>query len=96
VPRRLVFLGIAIALLAVCSGAIVAACYDVPRPDCGFQCGPSEQCPDGYVCGSDQRCHRIGAPSTLVCDPLDAAVPVDAMIDAARDATALGNAPPTP
>jgi len=95
VPRRLAFLGVAIALLAVCIGAIVPACYDVPKPDCGFQCGPSGECPDGYVCGSDQRCHRLGAPSTLVCDTLDAAPPVDAMPDAGRDATA-SHAPPRP
>jgi hypothetical protein len=90
--RRLVSLGVAIALAAVGSGALVVACYDVPRPDCGFQCGPSAECPDGYVCGSDQRCHRVGAPSTLVCDTVDAAVPIDAMLDAARDATASGHA----
>jgi hypothetical protein len=69
-----------VAVFVLFTGAIVAACYDVPRPDCGFQCGPNAECPDGYTCAADQRCHRIGAPSGLVCDPSDAAV--DSALDA--------------
>ena len=78
-------LGIAIALLVVLSGAIVAACYDVPTPDCGFLCGASGACPDDYTCAADHHCHRVGAPADLVCSTPDAAIPADA-IDAAVDA----------
>ncbi|MFN0249215.1 MAG: Ig-like domain-containing protein [Kofleriaceae bacterium] len=70
----------ACALLAIA----LVACYDVPRPACGFQCGPPAlaggegTCPDGYVCFTnvDNRCHRVSPPFTDDC-PGDAAVPVD-------------------
>jgi NAD(P)-dependent dehydrogenase (short-subunit alcohol dehydrogenase family) len=91
-----VSLGIAIALLVVLAGAIVAACYSVPTPDCGFLCGPNGACPDEYTCADDHRCHRVGAPADLVCSTPDAAIdamvdampdaPVDAMVDAMPDA----------
>ena len=29
----------------------LAACYDIPRPECGFVCGANNACPDGYTCG---------------------------------------------
>jgi hypothetical protein len=78
-------LGVATALLAALGGAIVAACYSVPTPDCGFICGPGGACPDGYTCADEQRCHRIGAPTNLVCNTADAAVPVDGAPDAMDD-----------
>ncbi len=77
-------------------------CYDVPRPACGFRCGPDEACPEGYTCnGADGRCHLNGSSPSLVCgtvdarldgppDPLDA--PADAGVDAAADAP-LADAP---
>jgi len=97
---RLGSLGVAIALLVAVTGAIVAACYEIPKPDCGFVCGPASACPDSYTCGSDHHCHRIGAPANLVCNPADGEVPgtdagandaaadaqPDAMDDAAADA----------
>lgn len=92
---RVLSLGVAVALLlgliVAATGAILAACYDVPTPDCGFQCGPEGACPDGYTCASDGRCHRIGAPASLVCPGPDAAVrdaSIDAGIDAVPDAAA--------
>jgi len=78
---RLVYLGVATALLVLLGGTIASACYDVPRPDCGFRCGPVGECPDGYTCASEQVCHRMGAPAGLTCSSPDAAVPDDAMID---------------
>src|SRR5512144_1161541 len=72
---RLGSLGVAIALLVAVTGAIVAACYEIPKPDCGFVCGPANACPDSYTCGSDHHCHRIGAPANLVCNPADGDVP---------------------
>jgi hypothetical protein len=80
--------GAAAALLVGLAGVIVVACYDLPRPDCGFVCGPESACPDGYTCADDHYCHRIGAPSDLVCSQPDAALPIDAAADAAVDATA--------
>jgi len=97
-----VSLGIAIALLVALAGAIVAACYEVPTPSCGFLCGPNNACPDSYACANDHFCHRIGAPATLVCGTPDAGLPdtsddarandappdvmPDVMVDAAPDA----------
>jgi hypothetical protein len=86
VTGRLVSLGIALTLLVALSGAIVAACYDVPRPACGFLCGPDGACPDGYACASDQVCHVAGSPDSLVCPHPDAALPADAAPDAPPDA----------
>ncbi len=59
-------------------------CYDVPRPACGFRCGPSEACPADYSCAADGRCHLNGSPSTLVCATPDAAIPGDAYSPNAR------------
>jgi hypothetical protein len=95
-----VSLGIALALLVALAGAIVAACYEVPTPDCGFVCGPDNGCPDRYTCAGDHRCHRIGAPADLVCSAPDGGTFVpdaradgatvdgrpDVMADAAPDA----------
>ena len=69
-----------------------AGCYDIPRPACGFVCGPGGACPDGYRCAEDLYCHRNGAPADLACAHPDAALPVDAALagDAAVDAAAAG------
>lgn len=96
-------LGIALALLVALAGAIVAACYEVPTPDCGFVCGPDSACPARYSCASDHRCHRIGAPADLVCSAPDGDVsgpdaradggtPVDGAPDVVVDA-AIDGAP---
>jgi hypothetical protein len=66
-------------LVGVLAGASVG-CYDVPKPDCGFVCGPADgsnqPCPDEYTCADDHRCHRNGTPSSLRCEPPpDAAAP---------------------
>jgi hypothetical protein len=81
-----VYLAVAAVIMFALSGAITVACYTVPRPDCGFICGPGNACPDGYTCADDHRCHRIGAPDDLVCATIDAALPVDASPDAEVDA----------
>jgi hypothetical protein len=89
VSGRLLSLGIALALLVALAGAMVAACYEVPRPDCGFVCGPDGACPDGYACASDHTCHRAGTPDSLMCAQPDAAVPgarPDTMSDVPPDA----------
>jgi hypothetical protein len=39
--------------------ATAAGCYDTPRPNCAFLCGSGGACPDGYQCGSDDRCHLV-------------------------------------
>jgi hypothetical protein len=80
-----VSLGVASALIVALAGAIVAACYEVPEPDCGFLCGADGACPDDYTCADGHRCQRIGAPATVVCTTPDAALP-DATVDAQPDA----------
>jgi hypothetical protein len=79
VSGRLVSTVTALALLGL-GGALLIGCYTVPRPDCGFVCGPDDACPDGYTCADDHRCHRAGA-ADVVCAPLDAPPPADAAID---------------
>lgn len=75
-------------MFVVLGGAIIAACYDVPTPDCGFLCGPNGECPGGYTCADDHHCHRIGTPADLMCTTPDAAgdAAIDAMDDAPVDA----------
>lgn len=77
-PARIAYaVGLAVAIA-------LAACYDVPRPECGFTCGPPAipggegTCPDGYVCATtvDNRCHRASPPFTDPC-PGDASIPPD-------------------
>jgi hypothetical protein len=57
-----------IALAAI----FIAGCYDAPRPECGFRCGPSAACPADYTCASDNTCHANGASPDLVCATPDA------------------------
>ena len=73
-----------LALTALFSLAL-PACYDVPKPSCGFRCGPSQACPEDYTCNAaDGRCHLIGAPDSLVCGTTDGG------LDAASDAPGDG------
>lgn len=44
--------------------AVIAGCYDAPKPACGFRCGPSAACPADYACADDGLCHLAGAPVT--------------------------------
>jgi hypothetical protein len=73
-------------LILLCAVLLASACYDTPRPDCAFLCGPDDECPEGYSC-DEGYCKKDTAPESLECgDPLlDAtpADPVDAGLDAA-------------
>jgi hypothetical protein len=88
-------------ILAFCLSWAAAACYQTPQPDCGFVCGPAGQCPDGYQCASDNRCHREGTPASLMCatpdaPPRDVAVFDTFVFDAGADAAPDGDVtPPT-
>ena len=56
-------------------GALGAGCYDVPRPACGFVCGPGGACPAAYTCNTaDNRCRLDGTPPDLACPSVDAGV----------------------
>jgi hypothetical protein len=81
-----VALGATLALGGALAGAIIAGCYEIPRPACGFLCGPGGACPDGYSCAADMYCHQNGTAPDLVCAHADAALPLDAAPDAAPDA----------
>ncbi len=81
--------------LIACALAL-AACYDVPRPECGFQCGPADECPDGYSClgnrcrlDSDRQfsCPEIEDPSIADTTPpaVMARAPSPGEIDVALD-----------
>ncbi|MGE0403997.1 MAG: Ig-like domain-containing protein [Kofleriaceae bacterium] len=43
----------------------LASCYDVPRPECGFQCSSAGECPSGYTCVED-RC-RLDTDRPFSC-----------------------------
>ena len=85
-------------------GAVVAlvltGCYETPKPNCAFLCGPGDSCPQGYLCGDDRVCHKVLPGNHLAeCDEtfrLDAAVdaPADApAVDAAIDSPLPVDAP---
>jgi hypothetical protein len=67
-------------LLVLASSALTAACYETPRPECAFSCGPSAECPAGYTCRPDSWCKRADVEDTFACpnSPSDAAPPPDA------------------
>lgn len=69
----------------------VAACYDLPTPDCGFACGPQAACPTGYACDpGDARCHRLG--TSVTCSP-GVPEPVDAGDRTAPEVSSFRPAP---
>ena len=74
-----------------CLGVVLGlSCYDVPKPPCGFRCGPAGECPADYTCAVfEDRCHRVGTDPSLQCESSSddtADAPVDTPIDAAPDA----------
>jgi hypothetical protein len=75
----------------------LTGCFDAPKPNCAFLCGPEQQCPAGYACSSDGRCHRVlpGGAGLAECEDTltDAAISLDASVD--PDAT-LADASPDP
>jgi hypothetical protein len=67
---------------------LAAGCYETPRPECAFHCGPEGDCPEGYGCQSDGWCKRVDVPDDFECAPPvpDAAPIPDAGPDAGVDA----------
>ncbi|CAN5890089.1 hypothetical protein BH11MYX2_BH11MYX2_03620 [soil metagenome] len=51
-----------LARLIAVGALVLAGCYDLPHPVCGFACASQATvCPDGYTCNaSDNRCHLDG------------------------------------
>jgi len=60
-----------VALFLVGVLGMLGGCYDVPRPVCGFYCGPDYACPDDYSCHGG-RCILNSAIPTLDLDDLGA------------------------
>jgi hypothetical protein len=59
--------------------ALLAGCFNAPKPNCAFLCGEGNACPDEYQCSTaDNRCHLLLDNGDLaVCeDPL----PVDGSV----------------
>ena len=57
-------------LILLCAVMLASACYDTPRPDCAFECGPDEACPEGYTCEAESGwCKLDTAPESLECGP---------------------------
>ena len=49
---------------------LASACYETPRPDCAFECGPDESCPEGYSCEDESGwCKLDDAPASTTCEP---------------------------
>ena len=42
------------------AAALVAGCYNPNLPSGTLQCSPTGACPEGFQCGSDARCHKMG------------------------------------
>jgi len=67
-----------IACMALALGILVG-CYDIPKPECGFACGPASECPSDYTCNvAVNRCQLVG--TTPAC-----AAAVDAGTDTLPD-----------
>jgi len=43
------------------TGLFAGACFNPNQPACAFSCADAGLCPDGYTCGADKICHKIGA-----------------------------------
>lgn len=65
---------------ALLLGALTA-CYDTPKPACGFACGENRVCPDGYECGIGNLC-RLRGVDPAQCPGTPDAQQVDAAVDA--------------
>ncbi len=59
--------------LMFAAGLWAGACFNPNQPACGFSCAEAGLCPDGYTCGADKFCHKIGA--TGICPLDDAGTP---------------------
>ncbi len=68
-PRRLM-VGLALLFGA---GLLAGACFNPNQPACGFSCAQAGACPDGYTCGADKICHKVGAAQMCPLD--DAGIP---------------------
>jgi Bacterial Ig-like domain len=53
---------------------VLASCYDVPRPACGFRCAADGACPASYACATDGYCHARGSSPSLTCPLVDAGI----------------------
>jgi hypothetical protein len=73
-PRRLA-LALGGLLGLAYPGLALPGCYDIPKPECGFRCGPDGACPEDYTCAPvDGRCHLNSAPPSLVCATPDGGI----------------------
>ena len=50
----------------------LGACFEAPKADISFRCGPAGECPGGYECRDDGCCHLPDSPAGPVCAPIDA------------------------
>ena len=90
---------LAIAWVLMVGVAAVSSCYETPRNECAFTCGPEDACPATYSCRPDGWCKREGVADDFQCAPprpdaapvidagLDAGPPPDAGLDAGATAT---------
>jgi hypothetical protein len=53
---------------------VLASCYDVPKPACGFRCAADGACPTSYACAADGYCHAAGSSPSLTCPLVDAGI----------------------
>ena len=73
-------MGLCLGVLALIFVGITApACYNPPKPPCGFICGSGGACPADYTCQADHRCHLNG--TSEICAMVDAAIPDQAIKD---------------
>jgi hypothetical protein len=45
--------------VAASAAASLVGCFETPKPNCSFACGPGNTCPDDYACQPDGICHLM-------------------------------------
>ena len=73
---------------------LCAGCFEPRKPACAFLCGDDSACPEGYVCGGDERCHLVTPTGLAACEdtlPPDGMPPDTTSADGMPDGTPDGS-----
>jgi hypothetical protein len=99
------YLAVVVVTAGVAAGAALSlvGCFETPKPNSSFACGPDQSCPDDYACQPDGVCHlmrpggRIAECDVPILDAPAADAPTaDAPSPPAADALPAVDADETP